>query len=70
MSIQNTMESADITKSSQSRLLEWQKMTTEETLKDRVEFVKRNSFTIGEFFLEFIRSSEYPRENSRMCKAG
>ncbi len=65
------MESADITESGhgQSRLRR-QKMTTKDKLKNCVEFVKRNGFTVGEFFLEFIRSSEYSRENSRMCEAG
>ena len=47
-----------------------QKRSMEEKLKDCVDFVKGNGFTIGEFFLEFIRSKEYSRENSRMCEAG
>ena len=69
MSIQNTMESADITESGhgQSRLRR-QKMTTKDKLKNCIKFVKRNDFTIEEFFLKFIRSSEYSRENSHMCE--
>src|SRR6266480_3827558 len=65
------MESADITESGhgQSRLRR-QKMTTKDKLKNCIKFVKRNGFTVGEFFLEFIRSSEYSRENSCMCEVG